>query len=64
MITHARTLATRFLGYEITVQHKDKAITNGQRSSNATIRLRVPIEAIKVKCAPYISVENPRAGPT
>ena len=34
LITHARTGAARFLGYEITVQHNDKAITNGQRSSN------------------------------
>src|SRR5215831_6178898 len=29
LITHARTSAARFLGYEITVQHNDKAITNG-----------------------------------
>ena len=39
LITHARTSAARFLGYEITVQHNDKAITNGQRSSNGTVRL-------------------------
>ena len=29
LITHGRTEAARFLGYEITVQHNDKAITNG-----------------------------------
>jgi hypothetical protein len=47
LITHARTGAARFLGYEITVQHNDKAITNGQRSSNATVKLRVPTAVIK-----------------
>jgi group II intron reverse transcriptase/maturase len=59
LITHARTSAARFLGYEITVQHNDKAITNGQRSSNATVRLRVPVEVIKAKCAPYMQRGKP-----
>ena len=59
LITHARTSAARFLGYEITVQHNDKAITNGQRSSNATVRLRVPVEVIKAKCALYMQHGKP-----
>ena len=59
LITHARTSAARFLGYEITVQHNDKAITNGQRSSNATVRLRVPVEVIKAKCASYTQRGKP-----
>ncbi len=59
LITHARTSAARFLGYEITVQHNDKAITNGQRSSNATVRLRVPVEVIKAKCALYMQRGKP-----
>jgi group II intron reverse transcriptase/maturase len=59
LITHARTSAARFLGYEITVQHNDKAITGGQRSSNATVRLRVPAEVIKAKCAPYMQRGKP-----
>jgi len=59
LITHARTSAARFLGYEITVQHNDKAITNGQRSSNATVRLRVPVKVIKAKCAPYMQRGKP-----
>jgi hypothetical protein len=42
LITHARTSAARFLNYEITVRQNDQAITNGQRSSNGTVRLRVP----------------------
>ena len=59
LITHARTSAARFLGYEITVQQNDKAITNGQRSSNATIRLRVPTSVIKAKCASYMQRGKP-----
>ena len=31
LITHARTGAARFLGYEITVQHNDSKITRGRR---------------------------------
>ena len=42
LITHARTGAARFLGYEITVQHSDHQITDGQRRVNGTIGLRVP----------------------
>ena len=59
LITHARTSAARFLSYEITVQHNDKAVTKGQRSSNATVRLRVPADVIKAKCAPYMQRGKP-----
>ena len=48
LITHARTRAARFLGYEITVQH------GSRRSANAAIGLRVPKDVIKTKCAPYL----------
>ncbi len=53
LITHARTRAARFLGYEITVQHCDTKLTNGRRSANGRIALRVPLDVIKAKCAPY-----------
>jgi group II intron reverse transcriptase/maturase len=59
LITHARTGAARFLGYEITVQHNDRAITNGQRNSNGTVRLRVPTSVIKGKCASYMKRGKP-----
>jgi group II intron reverse transcriptase/maturase len=59
LITHARTGAAKFLGYEITVQQNDKAITNGQRSSNATVKLRVPVSVIKAKCASYMKRGKP-----
>jgi hypothetical protein len=53
LITHARTRAARYLGYEIIVQHSDSKITKGQRSVNGKIALRVPLDAIKAKRAPY-----------
>jgi group II intron reverse transcriptase/maturase len=54
LITHARTGAARFLGYEITVQHNDQQCTRGQRYVNGNIALRVPRSVIKAKCAPYL----------
>jgi group II intron reverse transcriptase/maturase len=53
LITHARTRAARFLGYQITVQHCDTKLTNGCRSANGGIALRVPLDVIRAKCAPY-----------
>ena len=58
LITHARTGAARFLGYEITVQHADNKIsrggriTHGLRATNGKIRLRVPVSVIKTKVCP------------
>jgi group II intron reverse transcriptase/maturase len=53
LITHGRTQAARFLGYEITVQHSNTRITNGRRSVNGRIALRVPRDVITAKCARY-----------
>src|SRR5450755_3225318 len=53
LITHARTRAARYLGYEIIVQHSNIKITNGRRSINGSVALRVPLDVIKAKCAPY-----------
>ena len=53
LITHARTKAARFLGYEITVQHCDSKITGGRRMLNGTVALRVPPDVIKAKSASY-----------
>ncbi len=54
LITHARTGAARFLGYEITVQHADH-----RRAINGVVGLRVPIDVIKAKCAPYCKLGKP-----
>jgi group II intron reverse transcriptase/maturase len=53
LITHARTRAARYLGYEIIVQHCDDKLTNGRRTANGVVALRVPLDVIKAKCAPY-----------
>ena len=44
LVTHARTRAARYLGYEIIVQHRDDKLTNGRRSANGVIALRVPLD--------------------
>jgi group II intron reverse transcriptase/maturase len=59
LITHARTGAARFLGYEITVQHADHKITGTRRSINGTVGLRVPLDVIKAKSAPYLKLGKP-----
>ncbi|WP_331744292.1 reverse transcriptase domain-containing protein (plasmid) [Streptomyces sp. NBC_01136] len=59
LITHGRTGAARFLGYEITVQHNQQRFTGGRRAVNGVIGLRVPKAAIKAKCASYIERGQP-----
>jgi group II intron reverse transcriptase/maturase len=63
LITHARTRAARFLGYEITVLHNDHKVTGGKRSANGTVSLRVPESVIKAKKAPYLSRGKPERRP-
>jgi group II intron reverse transcriptase/maturase len=54
LITHARTGAARFLGYEITTQH-----SRCRRKVNGVISLRVPRQVITAKCAPYFKLGKP-----
>jgi group II intron reverse transcriptase/maturase len=63
LITHARTQAARFLGYEITVAHDDRKRTRGHRWLNGTVQLRVPKTVIKAKCAPYLKRGKPASRP-
>jgi group II intron reverse transcriptase/maturase len=53
VITHARSQRARFLGYDITVQHSGTKISNGRRSANGKIALKVPPDVIKAQCARY-----------
>ena len=53
LVTHGRTHPARFLGYEIIVQHSSTKITNGRRSVNGRIALRVPRDVITAKCTRY-----------
>ena len=59
LITHARTGAARFLGYEITIQHADHKVTGTRRSVNGTVGLRVPRDVIKAKCSPFLKLGEP-----
>jgi group II intron reverse transcriptase/maturase len=54
LITHARTGAARFLGYEITTQHSQV-----RRRVNGVIGLRVPRDVIESKSAPYLRRGQP-----
>jgi hypothetical protein len=53
-ITHARTQAASFLGYQVTVQH-----SRDRPSVNGVVRLRVPRPVITAKCAPYLTHGKP-----
>jgi hypothetical protein len=65
LITHARTGAARFLGYEITVNQDDRWSERGKgprrqrRSANGTVRLHVPADVIKANCTPYLKRGKP-----
>lgn len=65
LITHARTGAARFLGYEITVKRDDrwserrKGPRRQRRSVNGTVQLHVPADVIKASCGPYLERGKP-----
>ncbi len=55
LITHARTGAARFLGYEITTLYSDQKLDRrGHRCINGQIGLKVPMGVIRTKCARYL----------
>jgi len=58
LITHARTRAARFLGYDIITQHSTR-VTRGRRTVNGGIGLRVPNDVVKAKTAPYLKRGKP-----
>ena len=62
LITHARTGAARFLGYEITVQHSTRKSPTAAVSQRS-VALRVPLDVIKAKCARTGATANPGTGP-
>jgi group II intron reverse transcriptase/maturase len=63
LITHARTDAARFLGYEITVGHNNQMIASGRRAANGAIRSRVANDVIKAKRARYMQRGKPERRP-
>jgi hypothetical protein len=66
LITHAKSEAARFLGYEVTVLQKDAKrsprVTKGtrtkMRSVNGGIGLRVPLDVLEEKCKRYTEKER------
>jgi hypothetical protein len=60
LITHARSKAARFLGYEVIVKHNNHRLDHrGLRSLNGTIGLRVPMDVIRGKCSAYMQRGKP-----
>jgi group II intron reverse transcriptase/maturase len=59
LITHARTGAASFLGYQITVQHNNRVMNHGRRTANGTIGLCVPASVVRAKCATYLKRGKP-----
>jgi len=59
-ITHARTHAARFLGYDVvTLDADDKHDHRGQRCINGVLGLKVPMEVIRAKCNEYMQHGKP-----
>ena len=66
LVTHARTQAARFLGYELRVLQRDQRRTARKqqarhitRSINGLVELRVPTAVVKEKCRPYLARGKP-----
>jgi group II intron reverse transcriptase/maturase len=60
LITHARTSAAKFLGYQVISQHADdKLDRRGQRQVNEMVSLRVPNAVIEQKCAIHMRRGKP-----
>jgi hypothetical protein len=70
LLTHARSEAARFLGYEVTVLHDDSKRTQRQtnghgtetmcRSINSGIGLRVPQDVLETRCRGYMQGNKAR----
>lgn len=63
LVTHARTEAAHFLGYEVSIFQADEKRTNGNRSINGNVCLRVPHTVIMEKCKPYMKHGKPTHRP-
>jgi group II intron reverse transcriptase/maturase len=59
LITHARSEEAHFLGYEVVVHQNDQRHSEGERTINGTVGLKVPEAVIKSKCARYMKNGKP-----
>ncbi|MEG4501943.1 reverse transcriptase domain-containing protein [Microcoleus sp. F10-C6] len=53
LITNAHKGAAKFLGYSVVVQQSNSKHTQGRRSLNGVIGLRIPTRFVEEKCAQY-----------
>jgi hypothetical protein len=61
LITHARSQAARFLGYEVTVLYRDtKLDRRDHRCINGQIGLKVPVDVVHAKCDRYLAQAKPQ----
>ena len=60
LVTHGRTQAARFLGYEVVVQGSDTRLdARSRRTVNGIIGLRVPQDVVRAKSAAYMRDGKP-----
>lgn len=59
LITHARTQAARFLGYEISTMQEDTYRFQKKRSGNGKIEMKIPRDILKKKCQRYLKNGKP-----
>jgi group II intron reverse transcriptase/maturase len=59
LITHGRTEAAKFLGYELSVEHNDHHIIGGKRTLNGAITLGVPRDVVRRASARYMRNGKP-----
>ncbi len=59
LVTHARSEAARFLGYEVTVIRGGRRDRRGRRSVNGVVGLKVPADVVRAKCAAYMRNGKP-----
>jgi group II intron reverse transcriptase/maturase len=53
LITHGRTRAARFLGYEVVIHHNNRKHTGRRRSINGVVGFKVPADVMREKCRRY-----------
>ena len=59
LITHARSQAARFLGYDISAYHSNTKLSGGRRLTGGFIKLGVPRAVIKAKTTQYFKRGKP-----
>jgi group II intron reverse transcriptase/maturase len=64
LVTHGRTRSARFLGYDLVVlpdTKRSRRVTDGKtvRSASGNVGLKVPLEVVREKCAPYLRHGKP-----